>query len=200
VVVLAGFGALHAKPDKQNGTSSPNYYPLQVGNQWTYKVSVGDNSAVTVSRVAKMETFNGGPELARLEASISNNVVATEHLRQTDQGVFRYRNNGVEVMPPICLLKYPVAIKPKEPMKWSNAVKAGAEKGTTYSAEAVEESVEVPLGKFQAIRVEIKQGKGADTTYWFVKDIGFVKQTVKAGDLSILMELEKFDRAKGSAK
>ena len=52
-----------------------------------------------------------------------------------------------------------------------------------------------------SIRLEGKGGQNVTTTYWFVKDIGFVKQTVDAAGLSILMELEKFEPAKdGPAK
>jgi hypothetical protein len=203
LALFAGLGSfLHAKPDRPEDKKTPNYYPLNVGNQWTYKVSVAENSANVQSRIVKMENIDNH-DLARLEATVNNSIVAVEHLRQTEQGIFRYRNNGIDINPPLLLLKYPVNIKSKEPMKWSGALKGGSEKGT-YTAEATEESVEVPFGKYQAIRVVIKleQGKGpgqtVNTTYWFVKDIGFVKQTVEAGGLSILMELEKFDRAKDS--
>lgn len=198
IVVAAFCNALHAKPDRQDDKDkkAANFYPLQVGSQWHFKVSVGENSANAVSRITKMESFNGD-DLARLEASVNNSVIAVEHLKQKEDGIYRYRNNGVEITPPLPLLKYPINIKPKEPMKWSGKMVAGADKGS-YAAEATEENVEVPFGKFQAIKVVIKleQGKGATTTYWFVKDIGFVKQTAEAGGLSIVMELEKFERGK----
>lgn len=201
LIVLAGLGVLNAKPNPPGDKKTPNYYPMNVGNQWNYKVSVAENSASVHSRIVKMETIDNNMELARLEATVNNSVVAVELLKQTEQGVFRYRNNGIDLTPPICLLKYPLNIKPKEPMKWSGAFKGGAEKGS-YTAEATEDNVEVAAGKFPAIRVVIKheQGKGpgqtVNTTYWFVKDVGFVKQTVEGGGQSILMELEKFERAK----
>ncbi len=213
--ILLGIGAmffflasvmngLNAQQDKQEGKDKkePSYYPLQVGNQWTFKVSVGDNAATALSRIAKVENIDG-VEMARLEAVVNGNIVATEHLRETEQGVFRYRNNGAEISPPIKLLQYPVTIKPKEPMKWTGKITVGADKGS-YTCEATEDTVEVPHGKHKAIKVTIKleQGKNppVNTTYWFVKDLGFVKQTVDAAGLSILMELEKLERGKEAPK
>src|SRR5262245_7241106 len=93
-VFAALSSTLHAKPDKGDDKKSLNYYPLQVGNQWSFKISVGENSANAVSRISKMEAFPpDNQELARLEASVNNSVVAVEHLKQKDDGVYRYRNN-----------------------------------------------------------------------------------------------------------
>ena len=196
LAVAALCNTLDAKPERPvDKVRRRQLLSSTVGNQWHYKVSVGDNSTNAISRVTKMENANK-EDLARLEVSVNNSVVAVEHLRHKDDGIYRFRNNGMEITPPICLLKTPVSIKPKEPMKWSGEFISGAEKGK-FDAEASEENVEVPAGKYQAIKVVIKvaQGKGATTTYWFVKDIGFVKQTAEAGGLSILMEPENSNAA-----
>lgn len=184
--------------EKQEDLVTANYYPLQVGNQWRFKVTVGENSANAISRIAKLENIDG-QDLARLEALVNGNVVATEHLRQTDKGIFRYRNNSADITPPICLLKYP--IKNKE--KWDGDIKVGNDKGK-YFCEAKEDTIDVPAGKFETIRVTIRlEGKGpqnVNTSYWFVKDVGIVRQTVDAAGLSIVMELEKFEKAKEAPK
>jgi hypothetical protein len=179
------------------GKPVPSYYPLQVGNQWTFKVTVGDETRTAVSRIAKIETIDKLP-LARLEASVNGNVVATEHLLQTEKGIFRYRNNDKEISPPIILLDY-ASRKPDGTWAgWGGDIKVGNDKGK-YSCEAKEESVEVPLGKYRAVRVAIRlesKGQSVTTTYWFAKDVGIVRQTVDAAGLSILMELEKIEPAK----
>jgi len=186
-----------AQPDKKG--NEPNYYPLQVGNEWKYRVEVGGSSAQAVSRITKMESFEGKDPLARLEAKVNENIVATEHLSVTDQGIFRYRNNGQEITPPIKLLKYPA----RSGDKWEGDISVGKEKGK-YFCETKEDSVEVAAGKFAkamkvTVTLESKMQK-VITSYWFVKDIGFVKQTVEAGDLYINMELEKFEPAKDAPK
>src|SRR5215475_9212050 len=82
------------KDSKETKSEPPaSYYPLQVGNQWHYRVEVGGNSGQAVSRIAKMEVIDG-VSLARLEATVNGNPVASEHLRETKDGVFRYRNNN----------------------------------------------------------------------------------------------------------
>lgn len=186
-----------AQPDKK--AEPQNYYPLQVGNKWEYRVEVAGNSAKAVSSITKMEIIDGtGTSLARLEALVNNNVVATEHLRVDGKGVFRHRNNNQEINPPICLLKYPA----KAGDKWSGDITVGKEKGK-YDCETKEENVEVPAGKFKALKVTVTlqaKGQNVTTAYWFAKDVGFVKQTVEAGDLHITMELEKFDLAKDPPK
>lgn len=183
-------GAKPTKKDEKKESDAGNYYPLQVGNKWEYRVDVAGTSAKAVSTILKKETIDG-VELARLEATVNGSPVATELLRATDKGVFRYRNNDKAIEPPICLLKYPV----RAGEKWDGEITVGKEKGK-YFCDTREENVEVPAGKFKAIKVTINleaKMQKVSTSYWFVKDIGFVKQTVEAGDLNITMELEKFD-------
>jgi hypothetical protein len=186
------------KDDKKDGAAEPaNYYPLQVGNKWEYKVEAGGSSAQAVSRIAKIEMIDG-VSLARLEATVNGNPVANEHLRSDDKGVFRYRNNGKEINPPVCLLRYPV----KSGDRWDGEIIVEKEKGK-YLCESREENVEVPAGKFKAMKVTVTleaKGQKVTTAYWFVKDIGFVKQTVEAGDLIINMDLEKYELVKDEQK
>ena len=199
VLILLASAPSFAQKDKKDPlpTTTPNYYPLQVDNAWTFKVTVGANSVDAISRITKIEDIKG-EKLARLEATINGNVAATEHLRQTSEGIFRHRNNGQDISPPICLLKYPV----KANAKWDGDMVVGTEKGK-YSCETKEEEVEVTAGKFKTIRVKIKlesQGKTIYTTYWFAPDVGFVKQTVEAGELNVVMDLQKFELAKEKKK
>lgn len=184
-----------AQPGKE--VKTPNYYPLQVGNEWRFKVAVGDKSATAISRIVKIDTING-LALARLEATVNDQIIATEHLRQTPEGIFRHRNQGQEITPPICLLKFPA----KPGAKWSADITVGKDTGK-YHCETKEETVKVPAGEFKTLRVTIRlesQGKAVNTSYWFVPEVGFVRQTVEAEQLSIVMELEKYTLAKDPKK
>ena len=195
--LLLLLSAEHASAQEGAGATANNYYPLQAGNEWTFKVTVGGNSVTAISRIAKIEKIDD-LSLSRLEASINDKIIATEHLNQTKEGIFRHRNNGQEITPPICLLKYPV----KAGAKWEGPITVGKDAGK-YAAEATEEEVEVPAGKFKALKVAIaleSNKQKINTTYWFVKDLGFVKQTVVTAQLNILMELEKSSLAKQEKK
>ena len=183
------------KPDEKKGTErpAPNYYPVQEGAAWHFNVTANGNEAKVVNRIAKIEKIDG-VALGRLEAVVNDKIVATEHVSQTDKGVFRHRYNGAVIDPPLPLLRYPV----KAGDKWEGDLKVGADAGK-YDCVASEEEVAVPAGKFKALKVVInvaEKGNTLSTTYWFVNNVGFVRQTVEAGNLNILMELERHEAKK----
>jgi hypothetical protein len=174
----------------------PEYYPLQVGNQWSYKVKVVGIDTTMVTRIAKIETIKDQP-YARLEAELNGKVVATENLRKTKKGIIRLRTNDIEAEPPFLLLKLPA--KPGD--KWEGTFTAKGEKCKFHSEIFAEETIAVPAGKFKALRVSIllyQRKMIINSTYWFARGIGFVKQTVdtpgeKASDgFNITLELEKY--------
>lgn len=173
-----------------------NYYPLQLGATWRSRFTFDGRTCEVVTRIAKIEKIDG-VELARLEASVSDapSPASTEHLRATPEGVFRQRYNGLEVEPPLCLLKYPI----REGETWKADFKAGSEevKGTCRVLPA--EEVTVPAGTFTAARVllEINDGRMTiKTTYWFAPDLGIVKQTVDIGGRSGVLELQEYESSR----
>lgn len=189
--------AQESKKDPKKEPATPDYYPMQVGNQWTYKIEAGGNSAIAVATISKYETINK-TELARLDVTVNGKPVTTEHLQQNAKGIFRHRNGANEISPPLCLLKYPV----KSGAKWDGEITVGKETGK-YSCEATEETIDLGADKVKTIKVAIKLDseengakKTVTTTYWFRENFGFVKQTVEAGNLSIAMDLQKFEPAK----
>lgn len=168
----------------QAGEKMPNFYPLKEGNAWHYRADINGKTGNYVGRIAKMEMG-----MAVLEGAMDGKVIATEHLSQAKEGILRHKYNGMGVDPPLLLLPYPVKAKDK----WSGKLKIGPIEAQ-YAAESREEKVKVPAGEFKAIRVDIsmvEMGNKVSTSYWFVQDIGFVKQTVQLGTINIVVELEK---------
>ena len=107
-VLLAGsFVCAQGKDKGKKPAVTPNYYPLEIGNVWTYKVTVGDKTFTSISTITKDEMFDK-LTLARLELRVAGELKAVEHLRQTEAGVFRYRNNEAPFDPPLLLLPYPI--------------------------------------------------------------------------------------------
>ena len=189
----------HAQEPK-NGSkvvATANYYPLEVGNEWQYRVAANDRNSVLVTRISKIEEI-GKEKLARLESPVLN---MSEHLTQTEKGVFRHRYNGADVSPPFRLLPYPATVGAKWEGEFTVEKENGARK---YFGEIQsEETIDVPAGKFKAICLLIKleeNGKRIETTYWFAKDVGLVKQSFETAGRSVLMELEKFERANETKK
>jgi tRNA A-37 threonylcarbamoyl transferase component Bud32 len=154
-----------------------SYYPLKLGTKWHYRKETSLGAATPhLHQIVKIEKIDG-QSLARLEALQHGEVLASEHLSTTAHGIFRHRNNGWEISPPLCLLKFPIKIGES----WESEHRFGDEKGKVSCRIGAEE-VEVAAGKYQAItsHLEVMEtgGRKIGITYWFAPGVGVVKQTV----------------------
>jgi hypothetical protein len=171
----------------------PNYYPLQEGNRWDFRSTVNGQAGNMTFRIAKVEEIDG-VKLARLEGVVQGQVVATEHLRTTAEGVFRHKTNGVDVMPPLQVLRFPI----KDGETWKGNSTVGTEKLSTTCAVGKDE-VTVPAGKFKTVTVKVTFEAAAikgSTTYWFAEGTGMVKQAIDFPGTTIVLELEKVELKK----
>jgi hypothetical protein len=165
------------------------YYPLHVGNEWTYHFTSGGKTVTLVARVAKKEEIDG-ETLYRVEAEVDGEVAGTEHLRVTDEGIFRCRYNGSDVVPAVCVLKFPI----KDGDTWESKSRIGKEE-FNIAGSTTTEVVEVPFGKFAAAKVVIattQNGMDVTSTYWFAPGVGNVKQVMRFGSREIPFELVDF--------
>jgi hypothetical protein len=178
----------------QEPTKESPYYPLKVGNKWTYRFTSGSSGKVDV-RVTKLEKV-GDVMCALLEAKAgSDGTPTTEHVAVRDDGVYRYTSEGQRIEPPLRFLKLP----PKSGDRWDVDSKSAMEtvKGTFTLGEA---EVTVPKGKFKAVTVDTKDmtvgGNKMEQTWWFVPEVGMVKQVYKFADKEVVLELESFEPAR----
>src|SRR5579872_4560741 len=95
------------------------YYPLKVGNTWTYK---GPANTTLVNKVAKIEPIDN-VMCARVETSVGGQAVAFEHISVTKDGIYRHTLNGMKADKPILILKLP----PKNGDSWEINAKFGTE-------------------------------------------------------------------------
>jgi hypothetical protein len=159
-----------------------SYFPLKVGTKWHYRWKNSDGEAEKrIHQIIKTEQIDGRP-LARLEARARegprSNQITTEHLSTTAKGVFRHRFNGIDVSPPLCLLRFPI----KTGETWESPMKVGDEQGTMVCRVDSDE-IEVPAGKHKTVWSELEFFDRAGTLqfrtkYWFAPSIGIVKQTI----------------------
>ncbi|HEY4310647.1 MAG TPA: hypothetical protein VGN12_14450 [Pirellulales bacterium] len=176
-------GATAAEP------AGAEYYPLKAGSEWRYHLVADGVTKTFESRITKIEEIDGLP-LARFDAEINGEVVATEHLRITDEGVLRYRYNGSEVTPPVCILKFPI----KDGETWQSENRVGNQDFVVRSTVSREE-VDVPYGKYEAVKVTATTEQGGQlfsTTYWFAPGIGNVKQVLDLGGKKFELDLFEF--------
>jgi hypothetical protein len=195
ILILLASGLPGEAQAPKSGQTLPNYYPLKPGTKWTYLVDSGNGRTVAVTnQIAKTETIDG-KSMARLEASVNGGVVATEHLTSTAEGVFRCRYNGVEVSPPLCILKYPF----KADATWEADATIGAQNLKVKLVSAKLADVTTPAGKYKAAPVETEtsvNGTKIKAKLWFAPDVGIVKQDTEIGEQKIKMELIKFEPVK----
>src|SRR5262245_59032220 len=153
-VIVAGIASAGDGKKGDGKKGSPDYYPLRIGNQWEYRLTVNDKPVTMINRIAKTEKIGDTPWFV-LEAEVNGKVTATEHLRHTEDGLVRLRTNTFEASPPLLLLKR--SAKPRD--KWGGEFEVKCKKAK-YTAEVKEDTVQVPAGKFKTIHVAIRLMEG----------------------------------------
>jgi hypothetical protein len=157
-----------------------HYYPVQVGNTWTYR----SGKDIGETKVVSCET-DPDKRVAALESTRDGKVISTEKIIVSKTGIHRSKNTLL-ADEPYLLLKLP----PKTGDSWN------AEIGFFTGAFTVSfADVEVPFGKFKdAVLVTIQLPSSVESKWWCVADIGMVKQVTKRADGGdpIVTELLKF--------
>ena len=167
-------------------------YPLELGNRWEFELKAGSLKWTLTYTIGKIEKVEG-KTLARLESEIDGTIKGSEDLAVSETGVYRHRSDGVEIKPPVCLIRYPF----KAGASWI-ATKYGLDgKLVEVKASAGEPTeIEVPAGKFRAYPVTLeavqKNGMTVVSTYYFADGIGIVRQVDDYGDKQVQMELKRF--------
>ena len=197
VMLLAALPAPAARIAQKAKTNdkTPDYYPLKAGNKWHYQIDGGGGQKATVVyQVVKIKNVNGNP-IAVVEQLINGEVRASEHIGVEAGGVFKYQYKGIDISPPVCLLKYPI----KEGSTWETEPKIGSQQLTVSGRQSGIVEVKVPAGTYQAVSVKlettVKESK-VITTYWFAPDVGIIKESMGIPGGSINMELVKFEEGK----
>jgi hypothetical protein len=194
--VLASATAQPPAGEAAKVTPTP-YYPLQVGNTWTYRVGPEHRYQLKVTKHEKV----GDVVCARIEMFVEGNPKSFELVGVTEDGVARYAFENKRLDPPFRFLKLP----PKKGETWevSSALgKTDKSAGEVIKAtfKAGEEKVEVPAGKYDAITAStddlVAAGDQMGVTYYFAKDVGLVKEVIEVAGQKVVHELEKFEPAK----
>lgn len=155
----------------ESGSAVKLYFPTTVGSKWVYdyngKEETEEITAVEKKDTSFVVTVKG---TNYLKGTINKQfVVSTENLVQT-------KSNIGTGQPPMILLKLPG----KAGQTWETYLGGhpGMGKNTVKACGA--EIIEVPTGKFEAIRVETKffsPGGWTEARYWYAPGVGLVKET-----------------------
>jgi hypothetical protein len=186
--------AFDSKTDDQNDDAG-RYYPLKVGNAWQYKIA----DAKFVYKITRLEKV-GDQTCARIEMSVGDKAQAVEHVALKDGSICRYQFEGKQAEPPVKFLERPDQVG----HTWKVKSTIGQEKlAGTFKIGKVDK-VTVPAGTFHNVVTSSSDdmdanGQKIGFTYYFAKDVGMIKQTIKIHNQEVTIELEKFEPADGKA-
>jgi hypothetical protein len=171
-------------------------FPLAVGNTWTYRVYPGPGPQVQedrfVVRVVRTEMVGDQPCFL-LEGRLRDRVTASEHVAFTKDGLTRFRADGVDITPPVTVLKPPAGSR----LTWDPGFQLGDRKSTaafrqtspkiTYQGRQLQTTLVV--GEMSG-----ENGTRVKSSVWYAPALGMVRQQIEEGKRSTVLDLEKFDK------
>jgi hypothetical protein len=177
---------------QQPATPVEDLFPLAVGNVWTYKVAGQDDRFVV--RAVRQEMV-GSQTCVRLEGSLKDRVVATEHVAFTKDGLCRFRVDREALDQPVCILKQVSRRAPS----WKAAYQLGGRPAAANFTRSSGGEVTVPAGKYRTVTVQADiDGTWTRSKVWYAAGVGPVKQTIEEGKRpQVVLELEKFEKGEG---
>jgi hypothetical protein len=171
------------------------YYPLKVGDTWTYRN--GENKFTV--KVAGFE-YVDEQVCARTEILVDDKVVDSNFVAVKDDGVYTYFTDGVKIIAQQLLLKLP----PKKGEAWKDE-KTSPDVGKITLVYKGDEIGKLKVGgkEYEQVIIATRDDFRDDgtrlktATSYFVKDIGMVKLITSApGQPEKVTELESFKRGK----
>jgi hypothetical protein len=177
-------GSLAAPQAKSPG--QPTYYPTVVGTKWVYQEEGKRERACEVTEVE----VKGEETLVTVEDTTNGHPY--DSISISPKGLYRVRAFNIPLNDPYCVLRFPV----KEGDTWKHENKPQRllkVTARTFTVKAIEE-VEVPAGKYKAVRVEhvitSSNGKALDPVdrfeEWYAPDVGVVKSTLNGETIRVL--------------
>ena len=195
VLVLTSL-ALAAVLGQKPKEPPPDYFPLRVGDWWKYQSTAanGTQSEFTM-KVLNEEKQATGDNLYQVEIQSTFKPIHEWYSKPTGWVVWHrevYTSNEsmkVSFEPVRQYLKNPLA----QGATWSWKGKGMMGVDIDESSQVVGvEAIEVPAGKFQAMKVETKVNQGGTLvtkTYWYANWIGLVKSMTDTGSVKSTTQL-----------
>ena len=193
LVLLAPAGvSLAQKPSGRPTEPPPDYFPLRVGDWWSYHSTTADGkmSDFTI-KVLDLDAPTGVYHV-RYESSWPIDEWYSKPAGWVNWHKESYgkTNQSVAFDPVRPYLKNPLAVAGGT-WSWKGKVNLGYDADES-STVAGSELVTVPAGKFTAMKVVTKVVQGGTTvtkTYWYANWIGLVKSMTDTGSVKSTTEL-----------
>jgi len=174
----------------------PDYFPLRVGDWWKYRSTTADGkqSEFTI-KVLSDEKQGDGTTFYLVETLTTFQPIHDWYSKPGGQVLMHriaYPKNEAlkaDYQPVKLYLKNPLSAGASWEWKGKGMMGVEIEESSRVTGA---EAVEVPAGKFQAMRVEtkvIQGGTPVSKTYWFANWVGLVKSMTDTGSVKSTTEL-----------
>jgi hypothetical protein len=195
--------AFAAKPKSKAQTqSAADYFPLRVGDMWTYRNS---EAGGYTWKVLSEEPHEGGTVryLVEFLSSVKiNNVFSKENGWVLFHAESYTEHEGLQATydPPKQYLPNPLVVGRK--WEWTGKDPTQVEHHESSQVVGVE-TVTVPAGKFRAMKVVTSISSGGTPmtrTSWYADGVGLVKTTTEGGQIKYGSELTDYSFKKAGKK
>lgn len=170
VILLTAFAASAAPAPK--GKEVELYFPVKVGTKWVLERATGGKASEIIETVSAVDLKDGVYRVT-VERAPGGRQGATVY-EVSAKGLSRLTFAGEPAAEPLPLLK--VGVRPGD--TWKSEQKSTGGAATVTYTMGKEEEVEVPAGKFKAIRVNStveQKGSVTQNSYWYAVGVGAVK-------------------------
>jgi len=157
------------------------YYATKVGDKLVYELQAAGGVTGEITECITQVDKQGDALIVSVERELKGRKTAPSQFSVSEKGVTRIATAGRELPIPIPMLKLPG--KPGDTWTWEPDAGGGPASKTTYTL-GKEEEIEVPAGKFRALRVESEQDLGGrvfKSTLWHAPGVGLVKSVMNNG-------------------
>lgn len=175
--LLASSGMTSAAPGSKEKPANP-YYPMVAGASWEYEIQVPGRTSGVVEQVAIATDTKGG-RLLTVTRTYQGDTIDLEKVEVSNRGVCRLWVAGRKLDDPEWMVKTPF----KAGDTWTFTTNGPIPLKLSYTV-CGEEDVEVPAGKYKAIRVD----RAADghpnfaASLWYAPGVGLIKSVGKYND------------------
>lgn len=162
------------------------YQPAKVGTKWVYQIEGTQKERVHTVVAAEKQ---GELLVVTIELDNDTGGKVTDTISIGGDGIYRHSVGDTLIDPHLCLLKLPIKVGDK----WATDFTTPSGKWTgTRGVKGLEE-VEVPAGKFKAVRVEHEYALDKEKykqALWLAPNVGVVKHDHGNKKVSVLKSFE----------
>jgi hypothetical protein len=171
----------------------PLYHPVKVGATWVLQTGEGSSATFRRFTVTGSEKIADGSYSAAVgEEWPGNGIVTFRQTEVSERGTYTVSWHSRKLDQPLCQVKLPA----KAGDTWE-LPPAGLQDGRPNRVYRVagEEEIEVPAGKFKALRVRSEwddyYGKKVREELWYAPAVGLIKHVTKSGDRQEVVQVMK---------